>query len=253
MSNEIKALIFAAGLGTRLRPLTDRMPKALVPVAGVPALERVIERIALTGITDITVNVHHHGEMIKRYLAVTDHPGLNITISDESDLLLDTGGGLLKALGITGTDCHLLIHNADIMTDLPLREMIARHFNSRADATLLTADRTSSRKLLFDRDGLMQGWTNISSGEVRPEGLKTDGLTPLSFGGIHIVAPSLLHTLQEYKPAGTAFPIMPFYIENCLRLAIGSFTYDKPYRWLDIGKPQSLDEASRSFRNQKLV
>ena len=94
MSNEIKALIFAAGLGTRLRPLTDRMPKALVPVAGVPALERVIERIALTGITDITVNVHHHGEMIKRYLAVTDHPGLNITISDESDLLLDTGGGL---------------------------------------------------------------------------------------------------------------------------------------------------------------
>lgn len=249
MNSEIKAMIFAAGLGTRLRPLTDRMPKALVPVAGVPALERVIQNISLTGITDITINVHHHAEMIKSYLTENPHPGLDIKVSDETDLLLDTGGGLLKALDITGSDCHLLIHNADIMTDLPLREMIDRHFARKADATLLTADRKSSRKLFFGSDGLMRGWTDLSSGEVRPAGLDATGLTPLSFGGVHIVAPSLLHTLQEYKPSGTAFPIMPFYIETCRRLAIDSFTYDKPYRWFDIGKPQSLDEASHSFQN----
>ena len=145
----MKALVFAAGLGTRLRPLTDHKPKALVELCGVTMLERVITNIKNCGITDVVVNVHHFGDQIIDFLKNKDNFGINITISDERDLLLDTGGGILKARHLLEGDEAFLVHNADILTDLNLAEMIAYHKANGADVTLLAKQRSTQRYLVF--------------------------------------------------------------------------------------------------------
>lgn len=244
----MKAMIFAAGLGTRLRPLTDRMPKALVPVGGVPALQRVIESVAAAGINDVVINVHHFSQMIRDFLAAHHNFGIDIRVSDESDQLLDTGGGLLKALPLTG-DEPVLLHNADIATDLDLGEMVRAFDRDCCDALLLTADRQSSRKLLFDDSGMMRGWKNIGTGETRPDGIDDSCLHPLAFGGIHIMSPSLFPALERYgRSHGPVFSITPFYISACGGAAIRSYTPAERYRWFDIGRPASLAEAGETFR-----
>ena len=248
----MKAMIFAAGLGTRLRPLTDSQPKALVEVGGVPALQRVLERIREAGIRDVVVNVHHFPEKIRAFLRENSDFGLNIAISDESARLLDTGGGLLAALPLLGDDEPVVLYNADIVSDFSIGEMITAYNQSTPDALLLTADRPSSRRLLFDDNGDMRGWRNMTSGETRPAALAASDamqLTPLAFGGAHIVAPGLFPHLRDYGARnGDVFSITPFYIEACQRLTIKSFMPRGEYRWHDIGSMEKLRAADAAFR-----
>lgn len=145
----MKAMIFAAGLGTRLRPLTDHMPKALVPVAGKPMLERVILRLKEAGFNEITVNIHHFGEQIIDFLRTHDNFGTEIHISDERGMLLDTGGGIKKARPFLDGQEPFLVHNADILTDIDLAGLYRHHLESDAESTLLVSERKTSRYLLL--------------------------------------------------------------------------------------------------------
>lgn len=246
----MKAMIFAAGLGTRLGDITREKPKALVEVGGEPMLKRVILKLKSAGITDMVVNVHHHGEAIIDYLNANNNFGISIAISDERDQLLDTGGGLLKARGFLDGYEPILIHNADILTDFDIHEMERAHSLSKSEATLLVANRATSRYLLFDRNMRMVGWKNVKTGEVRspfsnllenpvcPE----EEIQPLAFGGVHIVNPSIFPMLASYTDEAK-FSITPFYTDSCAALRIKGYLPSQEYNWIDIGKPDSLTAA----------
>lgn len=241
----MKALVFAAGLGTRLRPLTDSIPKALAPVAGRPALQHVLEHIRAAGIKEVVVNVHHFPEQICDFLSKHDNFGLDIRISDESEQLLDTGGGLLRALPLLGCDEPVLLHNADIWTDVDLGRMIVAHESARRDSTLLAWERNSSRRLLFDGSGRMKGWCNLTNGETRPYNLDAGAFSQLAFGGIHIVSPSLFPALEDYgRTSGEVFSITTFYIDACRNAEIRLYSPAEDFHWFDIGRPESLRRAS---------
>ncbi|MBQ2045889.1 MAG: nucleotidyltransferase family protein [Muribaculaceae bacterium] len=243
----MKAMIFAAGLGTRLRPLTNDRPKALVEVGGVAMLERVINRLKLHGITEIVINIHHFGEKIIEFIKENNNFGITIHISDERDLLLDTGGGILKAQQWLDGNEPIIIHNADILTDFDLDKMVEQHINSNADATLLVADRKTARYFYIGENNRLNGWTNISTGEVKPAdyiALNTDKLR--AFGGVHIVSPSIFSELQNYSTE-PKFSITPFYIDRCKDLKIMGYTPNEKYQWLDIGKIESIAIAEQEF------
>ena len=240
----MKALIFAAGLGTRLGAITRTMPKALVEVGGEPMLKRVIIKLKDAGISEMVVNIHHHADAIRDYLAVNNNFGANISISDESKSLLDTGGGLLKAKELLGTDSPILLHNADILTDFDIREMIETHLNSDSDVTLLVAERQTSRYLLFDESMRMRGWTDIRTGEIRSPWTADDvaDCHKLAFGGVHIVNPTVFKSLESFS-CDPKFSITPFYTASCRELRISGFEPGRTYNWIDIGKPESLKAA----------
>ena len=162
----MKAMIFAAGLGTRLKPLTDTIPKALVPVGGRPLIEIVIDRLKTAGFDDIVINVHHFADMIEEYVRSRHDFGIRIRFSDERDTLLDTGGGILHAKSLLEGAGHFLVHNVDILSDVDLKSFAASAA-SDALATLLVSRRQTSRYLLFDNGMHMAGWTNVSTGEIR--------------------------------------------------------------------------------------
>ena len=244
----MKAMIFAAGLGTRLKPFTDTMPKALVPVNGISMLEHVIKRLIKQGFDEIVVNVYHFGEKIIEFLDSKDNFGINIHISDERNCLLDTGGGILKARQWLDGNEPILIHNADILTDLDLCEMRQHHIESGADATLLVADRKTTRYFLFDNADNLKGWTNISTGDIKPKTLTAiSQLTQLAFGGVHIISPSVFKELADYT-SEQKFSITPFYIDSCNTLKIKGYIPQKAYQWFDIGKPETLILAEKSFK-----
>lgn len=246
----MKAMIFAAGLGTRLGDITREKPKALVEVGGEPMLKRVILKLKSADVTDMVVNVHHHGEAIIDYLNANNNFGISISISDERDQLLDTGGGLLKARGFLEGHEPILIHNADILTDFDIQEMVRAHSLSESDATLLVANRSTSRYLLFDRNMRMIGWKNVKTGEVRSpfenlmknQGCFEKEIQPLAFGGVHIVNPSIFPMLASYTDEAK-FSITPFYTDSCAALRIKGYLPSQKYNWIDIGKPDSLTAA----------
>ncbi len=239
----MKAMVFAAGLGTRLRPLTDSCPKALVKVAGRHMLERVIGRLAGAGVNRIVVNVYHHASMIKDFLAGVDIDGVDIEVSDESDCLLDTGGGILKARRYLDGDEPIIIHNADILTDFDLREMVESHLGGGATATLLAMRRQSSRYLLFDAEtGRLEGWENVKTGEVRPAGLDVARFEAMAFGGVQVLSPSVFDYLERYD-AGPKFSIIPFFVDNCKEMEIKGFMPSRDYLWHDIGSLEKLKAA----------
>ena len=245
----MKAMVFAAGLGTRLKPLTLTMPKALVPLDGVPMLERVIRNIISCGITDVVVNIHHFGDQIIDFLARNHNFGINIAISDERNLLLDTGGGILHAQSLLEGDEPFLVHNADIFTDLDLSSIINHHRASGADATLLVKQRTTQRYLVFDRQNRMQGWTNVATGEVKPQSLAIDSSMHLmAFGGVHVISPKIFAHLRNFATE-PKFSIMPFYIAGCQHLNIQGFN-PSGYNWFDIGKMETLREAEQFLSHQ---
>ncbi len=246
----MNALVFAAGLGTRLKPWTLEHPKALVPVGGEAMLGRVLHRLAASGLTGrVVVNVHHFAQQVKDYLSSGDF-GLDIVVSDESEQLLDTGGGMARAVELLGGPGEpLLVHNADILTDFPIEEMVAQHIDTEADVTLLGARRASSRQLLFDASGAMQGWENLKDGSVLPAGLDAHGLRPLAFGGVHILGLRAQKALEEYagRQPGPVFGIMPFYIASCGALNIRAYEPSAPYMWHDTGTPEKLAAAEKEF------
>lgn len=246
----MKGMIFAAGVGSRLRPFTDEHPKALAPVGGKPMLRRVIEKMRAAGIGRIVVNVHHFPGQIRSYLEQNDNFGAEIMISDESDTLLDTGGGLLKAARYFGGEEPILVHNADILTDFEIIAMSARHAECTPLATLLAFPRESSRQLYFDTEGNLRGWQNLKSGELKPAGFNPDlqGLTPLAFGGVHIVSPAIFPLLEEYAERnGEVFSITPFYLEIAEGAKIKAFSPASPFLWHDIGSPEKLAAAEKAL------
>lgn len=232
-------MLFAAGLGTRLRPLTDTMPKAMVPVNGRPLIDIVLHRLIAQGATEVVVNVHHFAQQVIDYVATHEWP-IPIRISDESEALLNTGGGLRQAAHLfTNDEQPILIHNVDILSNAQLNHFYER--NLQADATLMVSERETQRYLLFDDDMRLCGWTNIATGEVRSPyaDLPTEGLHRYAFSGIHLFSPRLLNLMNDCPQA---FPIMDFYLKVCAEANIkGCLQPD--LRLLDVGKLNTLHEA----------
>lgn len=238
----MKALIFAAGLGTRLRPITDSMPKALVPVCGQPLLYHVICKLRDAGYDELVVNVHHFPQQIKDYLRSHDF-GVKIGISDESAQLLETGGAILHAKELLlPLEEPFLIHNVDIVSNLDIA-WFRGQTRPEAIATLLVSERQTSRYLLFNEEMRLVGWTNISTGEVRSPypGLRAEECRRYAFAGIHNIGPGIFEAFDALA-VPQRFPIMDFYIQACARYPI----YGVPAPGLtlvDVGKIDTLSEA----------
>ena len=243
----MKAMIFAAGLGTRLKPITDTMPKALVPVGGEPLLHHVISKLRDAGYTHLVVNVHHFAGQIREYLATHDF-GVSIAISDESAQLLETGGGIAHAAPLLlPSEDPILIHNVDILSNLDLA-WFRSEVRPSALSTLLVSERETSRYLLFGEDMRLMGWTNVTTGEVRspfPAEALAD-CRKLAFSGIHNVSPAIFPAFEEAGFTGR-FPIMDFYIQQCARYPIYGVLAPS-LQLVDVGKLDSLSQAEALFR-----
>ena len=238
-------MIFAAGLGTRLKPITDTMPKALVPVSGQPLLWHVITKLKAAGYERIVVNVHHFANQIVDYLRQQDHFGLDIRISDETDLLRETGGGIKKALPLFDPSSPILIHNVDILSNLDLKDLCA--LSTPPDALLVVSSRKTKRYLLFDDEYLLDGWTNIETGEVRspyPQ-LDPSDLRRLAFSGIHVLYPRVFPLLAEMPER---FSIIDFYLKYCHQYAFMGYA-PKDLSLMDVGKLDTLHEADEFVQN----
>lgn len=235
-------MIFAAGLGTRLKPLTDHMPKALVPVAGRPMLEHVILKLKAAGFNELVINIHHFGEQILDFLRANQNFGLTIHISDERDCLLDTGGGIRKAEPFFRGNEPFLIHNVDILSDTDLKALYEYHRQSGNDATLLASRRKTIRYLLFDDEKRLCGWINKDTLQTKPEGFayNPEHHHEYAFSGIHVISPSLFHYMDERWTG--KFSIMDFYLQTCREAHIGGRLTDT-LRLIDIGKPETLTQA----------
>jgi NDP-sugar pyrophosphorylase family protein len=242
----MKAMILAAGLGTRLRPLTDERPKALVEVAGHTLLEITLRRLRAYGIREVIVNVHHFADMIVAYLKKYDDFEMRIEISRE-DVLLDTGGGLKKAAWFFLEDSShseepLLLHNVDVLSTIDLARMVQFHRQNQALATLAVQERETSRYLLFDEGNQLCG--RRAGRDQSPEIVRQ----ALAFSGVHVISPRLLARMTE----GGAFSIISSY----LRLAgegekIVAFRADEFY-WRDLGRPENVAQAARDVQQQVL-
>ena len=234
-----QAMIFAAGLGTRLRPLTDTMPKALVRVGGEPLLHRVIMNLKAAGFERIVVNVHHFAEQIVDYLKTNDNFGLDIHISDESDALLDTGGGIRKAVPLFAPSSPILIHNVDILHNVDL----AKFYDIAADndATLLVSRRDTSRYLIFNEEMRLKAWINIKTGEVKPQPSQSPEGLRAAFSGLHVFSPRLFPLMAEWPDK---VGIIDFYLDACQKADIRGYL-KTDLRLLDVGKLDSLVEAEK--------
>lgn len=244
----MRALVFAAGLGTRLRPLTDTMPKAMVPVCGKPLLHHTISRLVAAGATEIVVNVHHFAEQIIDYVAQHDW-GIPVRISDERNLLLNTGGGLRQALTLfSPSDAPLLIHNVDILSNADLSALYHEAQQSQVDALLVVSERKTQRYLLFDDSNRLMGWENIATQEVRSPypALIPSNYRHFAFSGIHIVSPRLAISLATYPEA---FPIMDFYLNECQHFHFQAKVVQNLHL-LDVGKLDTLSAAENFLQTE---
>ena len=241
----MKAMIFAAGLGTRLKPLTDHMPKALVPVAGKPMLEHVIRKLIAAGCDEIVINVHHFADQIIDFVKANNNFGITIHISDETDMLLDTGGGIKKASSFFQEP--FLIHNVDILSDVDLKSLYEYHLTSGNDATLLVSPRKTVRYLLFDEGNQLCGWFNKDTLQTKPEGFvyQPEVQKEYAFSGIHIVSPSLFNYMDDNWTG--KFPIMDFYLQTCQEAQLGGYAKED-LQLIDIGKPETLAVAEDFIR-----
>ena len=235
----MKALVFAAGLGTRLKPLTDTTPKALVPVGGVALLERVMRKLVAAGYNDIVINVHHFADQIRDFVAAHDNFGVKVSFSDETDLLRETGGGIRHAAPLLeGGSEPFLVHNVDILSNLDLAWFRAQH-QAGDLSTILVSDRPTQRYFLFDDAGLLVGWTNIATGEVRSPyaGIDPDCCTRLAFSGIHCIDPAIFPLMREWPEK---FPIVDFYLSVCRTHTVRAAVMPG-LKIHDVGKLAELD------------
>ena len=238
-------MIFAAGLGTRLKPLTDHMPKALVPVAGKPMLEHVIGKLKAAGFNEIVINVHHFANQIIDFLKEKNNFGIQIWISDETEELLDTGGGIKKAAHFF--DEPFLVHNADILSNVDLRALYEHHLTSGNDATLLVSPRKTVRYLLFNEGNRLCGWVNKDTLQTKPEGFvyQPEIQKEYAFGGIHIISPTLFNYMGDEWTG--KFSIMDFYLKTCGIAQLGGYAKED-LQLIDIGKLDTLAKAEDFIR-----
>lgn len=232
----MKAMIFAAGLGTRLRPLTNNIPKALVPLNGIPLLELAIRRLKYYGFNEIIINVHHFADKIMAFLEEKNNFDIEIHISNEEKILLDTGGGLKNAAWFLKDEPFLVV-NADIVTSLNLAEMVKFHQEHSFLATLAVQTRESSRQMMFNDQNLLSGWKNHQTGEEIISRQK-ENPTFYSFSGIHVINPEIF----ELMPEEEIFPIMPFYLSVASNKPIGAFDHTGDI-WEDVGKLNAIEKT----------
>lgn len=233
-------MIFAAGLGTRLKPITDTIPKALVQIGELTALQFAILKLQHHGFNELVINVHHHSQQIFDYLQVNNNFGASIHISDESEKLLDTGGGLKHAQQfLTGSE-PFLVYNCDIICDTNLKAMYDFHTAKNAFCTLAVRNRITSRYFLFDEAGILHGWRNTKNGEEKITGNYSGELQALAFSGIHVMSPRVFGLFPDEQK----FSIVDFYLSVAEKEKIVAFEHSKD-RWMDIGKPETLKEAQK--------
>lgn len=268
----MKAMIFAAGLGTRLKPLTDTLPKALVPLAGKTLLQWQIERLKSAGITDIVVNVHHFPDMIINYLRDNDNFGCRIAVSDERDMLLETGGGLRKAKELLTSSPNsliasspILICNVDILSNIDLPTLL-QAYNPEEMGVVVVSPRDTQRYLLFDETNRLCGWTNIATGEIRPASLvsslnilpptgeadlqakptyqlQRSDLSPLAFSGMQVLNPRIFNVMDKVvAEKGDKFSLIDLYLSIAEKEILRAFIPEN-YRMMDVGKIAQLSEA----------
>lgn len=238
-------MILAAGLGTRLKPFTDKHPKALAMVNGKSLLQRNIEYLQKIGITEVLVNVHHFADQIVDAINTNNGWGSTVTISDETDAVLETGGGLKKAAWYFKNETSFLLINADILTNLDLDALVAQHTNTGALATLAVSDRNSSRYFLFDEAGKLRGWKNQNTGEYKPVHLNdsnTEHLQAKAFSGIQVIDTKLLALMQREGK----FSMVDVYLDLCATNTILAYDHTGA-TLLDVGKPESLALAATLF------
>ena len=256
----VHGLIFAAGLGTRLKPLTDTMPKALVPLAGKSLLQWQVEKLRDAGITDIVVNVHHFPDMIMDAIRANKGWGCNISVSDERDMLLDTGGGLRKAkdLLMSNVQCPMsnespiLACNVDILSNIDLCALL-RAYDPNTLGTLVVSDRQTQRYLLFDEQNNLRGWTNIATGEVRPESISNlqspiSNYRKLAFSGMQILSPRIFEHMNEVvAEKGDKFSLIDLYLSICeesLSPLLKAYVPEN-YKMMDVGKIDEIKKAEQ--------
>jgi len=258
MSNPVvkKAMILAAGLGTRFKPWTDQHPKALAPVNGKSLLQRNVEYLQTYGIDDIVINVHHFAGQIIEALTSNRGWGSRFTISDETDMVLETGGGLMKASPLL-EDGPFVLMNVDILTDMDLGAMIDDHFHHHPLVTLAVTNRTTSRYFLFDEKDQLCGWTNVQTGEerlaragdpadvARPGGAAANATSHLiqkAFSGIHVIDPAIFPLITRTGK----FSTIDMYLDLASRQVIRGFDHSQS-RLIDVGKPESAEKAAQLF------
>ena len=249
----MRAMIFAAGLGTRLKPLTDTLPKALVPLAGKTLLEWQIERLKAAGITDIVVNVHHFPDMIINYLRENDNFGCRIQVSDERDMLLETGGGLRKAKELLTSSpdspiasSPILICNVDILSNINIPTLL-NAYNPDEMGVVVVSERDTQRYLLFDEENRLCGWTNIATGEVKgEEAIRRGGheaMKKLAFSGMQVLNPRIFDCMDEVvKLKGDKFSLIDLYLSIAEKEILRAYIPEN-YRMMDVGKINQLSEA----------
>ena len=257
----MKAMIFAAGLGTRLKPLTDNMPKALVPLAGKTLLQWQIERLKAAGITDIVVNVHHFPDMIINYLRENNNFGCRISVSDERDMLLETGGGLRKAKSLLlevgslesgNSNEPILICNVDILSNIDLPTLL-NAYNPDEMGVVVVSERDTQRYLLFDEENRLCGWTNIATGEIRPASLASSHnsliASRLAFSGMQLLNPRIFDCMDEVvEKKGDKFSLIDLYLYIAEKEILRAFVPEN-YRMMDVGKIAQLSEAENFANN----
>ena len=235
-------MIFAAGLGTRLLEETANKPKALVEIGGKTLLQHAIEKVRTCPVTEIIINVHHFAEQVIRFVSEHDF-GIPIQISDESGLLLETGGGLKKAQSFLKDASPILLYNVDILSSIDINKVVAEHKNSGAWATLVVRNRKTNRYLKFNSAKQLVGWENSKTGETKISRKEDfDTATKMAFSGIHIIEPEIF----ELMPPEGRFPIMDLYLHLAKSKTIKGY-FDTSELWMDVGKPEQLEDARKLF------
>jgi len=237
----MKAMIFAAGLGTRLKPLTDNIPKALVTIGGKPLLQHTIEKLKSSGFDEIIINIHHFADQIVEFILSKNSFDIKIEFSDESNELLDTGGGIKKASHFFCDGEPFLIHNVDILSNINLNDLYLFHKSSNSIATLVCSKRKTSRYLLFNTANQLKGWTNKETGKIKSPNklLELKQYNELAFSGIHILEPSIFKYMIDFPEK---FSIIDFYIFLSQYELIRAFA-PEDIQMIDVGKPDTLKEA----------
>ncbi|MEG0518700.1 MAG: sugar phosphate nucleotidyltransferase [Bacteroidales bacterium] len=264
----MRCLIFAAGLGTRLKPLTDTLPKALIPVCGKPLLEHLIIKLKDAGFTEVVINVHHFATNIRDFVKDKGYFGIKVFFSDESDLLRETGGGIRHAAALLNDGEPFLVHNVDILSNLNLDEFYQAHTAASIScdtplATLLVSERETSRYFLFDIENNLVGWTDISTGEVKSPfaELKRSAVLPFdcdkfleenqikkyAFAGTHVISPEIFRLMHNYPEK---FSIVDFYLAVCDKYIIKAFVKND-LQMVDVGKLDSLQRAEEFLTRQE--
>jgi len=230
-------MILAAGHGTRLQPLTNNKPKALVEIKDVPILEIIIKRLIKFGFNDLIINVHHFADQIVDFLKVNENFGINIQISDEKEQLLETGGGIVYAKWFLNDIDPFLVYNVDILSDIDLSALVEFHIKNNSLATLAVKERETTRQILFDDNNNLCEWRNIQTGKRKVSREPFGSLKPLAFSGIHVLSPDIFNLIEEKG----AFSIMDVYLRLAHNHAIKAFDHSHT-KWFDLGRYEHVVE-----------